>query len=143
MNTITCVLIDDDPEDRLIFGLALEELKMDVRYQPFANLDEVFKDLYSDHTKEIIPDFIFLDLNMPVYNGRECLGKLRGLDRYKEVPIIIYSTSSDDRDIRETQILGANHYLTKPFDLDKLVGILSSVINRKKLSYVLNDVIYQ
>jgi CheY-like chemotaxis protein len=141
MNTITCILIDDDPEDRLIFGLALEEVEKGIIYYPFTNLDEVLNGLNSDNGETVVPDFLFLDLNMPVYNGKECLGKLRGLECYKEVPIIIYSTSSEDRDIKETQILGANHYLTKPSDLEKLVSILGPVLRKEKLSYVLNNVL--
>ncbi|HEY0047074.1 MAG TPA: response regulator, partial [Flavobacterium sp.] len=67
-----------------------------------------------------LPDFIFLDLNMPEKGGKECLVEIRKHSKLKEIPVIIYSTSSSKKDIDDTYELGANLYITKPNSFTEL-----------------------
>lgn len=76
------------------------------------------------------PDFIFLDLNMVRMNGRECLVEIKKIQRLQEVPIIIYSTSSELKDISETKLLGAADYIIKPPSMTQLEKRLEQVLRR-------------
>ena len=84
-----CFLVDDFEEDRKIFLMALKSLNSSISLVTANNgLDalEKFKDA------GLLPDYIFLDANMPYMSGKDCLIKLRDMKRLKDVPIIIYST---------------------------------------------------
>jgi CheY-like chemotaxis protein len=66
------------------------------------------------NTDEAPPNVIFLDLNMPVMNGTEFLRKIKAIDKLKNIPIVILSTSSEEWAIKEVQALGVQHFVTKP-----------------------------
>lgn len=78
-----------------------------------------------------VPDYIFLDLNMPLMTGKECLQQIRKLPRLSDVPVIIYSTSASQRDIQDSMELGASTFITKPPQIavlaDKLAEVLTTV----------------
>src|SRR5690348_12426970 len=97
---LTCLLIDDDPDDREIFGIALEEVDKVCRYITTENGIEALE-LLEDSTS--IPDFIFLDLNMPLMDGKECLREIKKIPHLNRVPVIIYSTSSYEKDVEDTK----------------------------------------
>lgn len=76
-----------------------------------------------------IPDIIFLDLNMPGMNGRQCLGQLKTIPTLRQIPVIIYSTSSNSIEISNMMQLGAAHYLVKAItdkELRKNLGVVLS-----------------
>jgi len=75
-----------------------------------------------------LPDIIFLDLNMPRLNGKQCLEELKKTAHLCHIPVIIYTTSSEKRDIEETSKLGAAHFLTKPNKFEELCKALSYVV---------------
>ena len=66
------------------------------------------------------PDFIFLDINMPKVNGIECLIKLKSDSRLKRIPVIIYSTTSDENEVRKIMMLGAHDFISKAISFDEL-----------------------
>src|SRR5574337_1900167 len=109
---IVCMLVDDDPDDQDIFRLALEGTgklsRMIIANDGIEALELLEKE------KELIPDYIFIDLNMPRMGGRQCLSEMRKISRLNKVPLIIFSTSSEQRDIMETMKMGANDYIAKP-----------------------------
>jgi CheY-like chemotaxis protein len=119
------VLVDDDSEDRMIFNEALKSLKLDIDIQLLKNGAEALEYL---NTSVFPPDIIFLDLNMPVMGGKECLVKIKQNDKLKNLCIAIYSTSADEEDIQDTLILGANVYLKKPDNFDQLRQMLLKII---------------
>jgi len=88
---ILCV--DNDPEDLDIFREAITETKLPLTCVPVLSGMEALSYLASN-----IPDFIFLDINMPVMNGREVLKSIRGLRHLDDVPVVIMSTSISDRE---------------------------------------------
>ena len=114
----TCLLIDDDMDDQEIFVLALE--KVDKEYQCIIanNGHEGLK--YLNNKSNPLPSFIFLDLNMPLMNGKECLVEIKKHTYLKHIPVIIYTTSSLQDDIIQTRKLGASDFITKPSSIPEL-----------------------
>jgi DNA-binding response OmpR family regulator len=94
----------------------------------FANNGEVALKHLKDETIPL-PDFIFLDLNMPKLNGKECLIEIKKLPRYSTVPLIIYTTSSNQKDKQEIMQLGAHYFLTKPTRISELCNCLLNVFS--------------
>lgn len=118
----TCLLIDDDLDDHEIFSMALEDLDRPVKlvseFNPVSALSRL------RHTNEK-PDIIFLDLNMPRMNGKQCLEEIRKFPHLNEVPVIIYSTSSEIRDLIDTRELGATAYVVKSSRISDLTAALN------------------
>ncbi len=72
---------------------------------------------FSDKVKSPRPDLILLDLNLPGTDGREVLEEIKKDPKLKTIPVIVLTTSSDDKDIEKCYQAGANSYITKPVDL--------------------------
>ena len=125
-------MIDDDADDREFFSFALAKTDYNVDYSTAKDGEDALK--YLEKNKDFVPNFIFLNLNMPRVNGIECLAEMRKINRLKNVPIYIYSTSILDKDKAETLKLGANDHIIKPSSLKRLTEILSNVISTGKLS---------
>ena len=123
---INITLADDDEDDRIFFTDAFEELKINTRVNTFKDGVELMN--YLNNKKSILPNILFLDINMPKKNGVECLLEIKKNERFKDIAIAIYSTSSSEEHIEETFINGANIYIKKPNDFIKLKKILSDVV---------------
>jgi CheY-like chemotaxis protein len=119
------MLADDDPDDRLLFKDAISEISKDIAIHTLSGGVELMAHL-NDHQNPL-PDLIFLDLNMPRKNGFECLEEIRLNPRLKTLCVIIYSTSSQFKDILETLNKGANLYFTKPYNFQELVARLQKI----------------
>jgi len=76
----------------------------------------------------ILPRLIFLDLNMPIKNGLQCLKEIRSDEQLKNISVAIYSTSNHQKDIEETFYNGANIYITKPSDFNTLKQVLEKAV---------------
>lgn len=135
MQDINCFVIDDDADDREFFEIALESSNLPYKLTTAENGVKALEMLSS---REDMPDFIFLDLNMPLLSGKECLAAIREMDKLENTPVIIFSTSSYHVDIDETKELGATYFLSKTADIDKLSVILGKVLSGKELPYVLS-----
>lgn len=79
---------------------------------------------YQDETEAPRPGVILLDLNMPGTDGREVLKKIKSDEALKSIPVVIFTTSDSERDIRDCYQNGANSYITKPVDLEKLLNVM-------------------
>ncbi|MEX2566522.1 MAG: response regulator [Cyclobacteriaceae bacterium] len=123
---IKIILVDDDEDDRMLFGTAIESLDMDIYLTTKENGLELIEYLKKPET--IIPDLLFLDLNMPYMGGFECLSRIREDPKTKKLPVAIYSTSSSKKDMEEAFMKGANIYINKPNDYNKLKLALKQVI---------------
>lgn len=128
MNTdfINICLADDDEDDRLFFTDAFDELKINTKVSTFNDGVELMD--YLNHQDSILPNVLFLDLNMPKKNGVECLLEIKKNEKLNDIAIAIYSTSSSEEHIEETFINGANIYIKKPNDFEDLKKILSEVV---------------
>jgi CheY-like chemotaxis protein len=123
---ISITLADDDEDDRLFFTDAFDELKINTKVNTFNNGKELLNHLLQPTT--ILPNIIFLDLNMPILNGIDCLKEIKSNDRFKNIAIAIYSTSSSEEDVENTFVLGANIYIKKPGNFSDLKKILAEVV---------------
>jgi CheY-like chemotaxis protein len=124
----TFFIVDDDIDDQELFKEAVNEVDGSIQCLSASNCEEAL-DLLR-HRKIVLPDMIFLDLNMPRLNGKQCLSELKKIAHLRDIPVIIYSTSSEKRDIEETSRLGAAHFLTKPNKFDELCKALSFVVSK-------------
>lgn len=121
------LLCDDDEDDRMLFSEAMKELKM----QNVLNVFETGSQLmdYLNHPETNLPHILFLDMNMPCKSGLECLKEIRENAKFKDLVIAIYSTSSSEQDIEDTFTNGANIYIKKPDDFNKLKKAIHQVLN--------------
>ncbi len=118
--------IDDDPEDLEIF------------YKAVKTVNPLAKCLLARDAKEalnllrdaIIPDYIFLDINMPMMNGKTVLTELRQNKKLEAVPVIMYSTSINPNETEEYSALGADQFLNKHNDFRGLCNALESLLKR-------------
>jgi len=124
---IHILLADDDEDDRLFFTDAFNELKISTKVGTFNDGVELMQ--YLNDPESVLPNILFLDLNMPKKNGIECLREIKSNSRFDAIAIAIYSTSSSEEDIEETFVLGANIYIKKPSDFTSLKKILSDVVS--------------
>jgi DNA-binding response OmpR family regulator len=124
MHEKVCFLIDDDEDDREIFQLALNRVA-GVLCITSQNGKEALEKLSDENFN---PDFIFLDLNMPLVNGRECLQGIRKIKRFKKTPVFIYTTSTQEADKITLEKLGATGFITKPTSINDLVEILTTYL---------------
>ncbi len=134
MSLRSCFLIDDDEDDREIFALALKKAKADFVCTMAKNGKEAITHV---HEGDFVPGYIFVDLNMPMVSGRECLAELKKVDRLANVPIIVYTTSSFHKDVEELKNLGATHYLVKPSSFSALTAMLTDLFTKKELPFFL------
>lgn len=110
MNHTKILLIDDDPDDQIIFIDALNEIAAGI---DCVTANDGFEALGYLETMVPVPSLIFLDLNMPVMNGFECLTLIKKEDRFKSIPVVIFTTSDDPTDKKRTSELGAEFFFTK------------------------------
>ncbi len=120
------LLADDDEDDRLFFKEALEAIKIKTIVTTVNDGIELMEYLLLPNA--LLPDVIFLDLNMPRKDGMQCLEEIRNNDALKELTVAIYSTSGAERDIEETFIKGANVYIKKPNDFSALKKVVEDAL---------------
>lgn len=121
------LLADDDEDDRMFFSEAIAALKMSHDLMLFEDGKDLMD--YLVNPESDLPHILFLDLNMPYKNGLECLKEIRAEERFKEVSVAIYSTSSSESDIEDTFIEGANIYIKKPNDFSELKRVIKEVLH--------------
>ena len=121
------MIIDDDNDDKFFFKEATEVMLTSSECVEATDGADALQQL---RKSEQLPDFIFLDVNMPRMDGRECLTKLKWDKKLKSIPVIMYSTSFSPESIEEFNALGAVHYLQKPTDINKLSNQISLAIQK-------------
>jgi CheY-like chemotaxis protein len=128
--TMVCFFIDDDADDQEIFGMAISEVRPGISCL-FANDGIDALDRLSDPS--FSPACIFIDLNMPRMNGKECLVEIRKIERLRNIPVFIYSTFLDHTLIAECKELGAADFIVKPPGLQALTDRLDQIIQDNRL----------
>jgi CheY-like chemotaxis protein len=104
-------ILDDDPEDQEIFLEVLSEVDSSIIGLQPQTAHLAFNLMLLDGR---IPDYIFVDLNMPEMNGFEFLETIKKNSALSHIPIVIYTTSTDNRDRNKAMAMGATAFLTKP-----------------------------
>ncbi|AEV96434.1 hypothetical protein A4D02_19940 [Niastella koreensis] len=126
---MTILLIDDDEDDRQLFFEATEEYDNTIKYVGAANAREAL--LYLNNGDNALPDFIFLDLRMPGLSGEQCLVEIKKDTRLASIPVIIYTTSRDEKESARLKGLGAAHFMSKPVMPDDVYYMVSFVLGEK------------
>lgn len=118
--------IDDDPEDLEIFYKAVKTVN------PLAKclLARDAKEALSILRDAIVPDYIFLDIHMPMMDGKTVLAELRQNKRLEAVPVVMYSTRINPGETEEYAALGANEFLHKHNDFRGLCSSLESLLKK-------------
>jgi DNA-binding response OmpR family regulator len=122
------LIIDDDAEDTEIFCHVLQELAPEINCTVVNNPRTAIS--YLSNNKEA-PEYIFLDANMFLLNGKDCLKELRKISSLQPTKIIMYSGYISEKQVEELINLGANQYLHKPNSYDELKSRLSALLIAK------------
>jgi DNA-binding response OmpR family regulator len=125
-DTVHIILTDDDSDEFELFKDAFHSLNVKHKLDYFRNGRELMDFLNAPDNP--VPDILFLDLNMPVMSGIECLHEIRADKRFKSMPIAIYSTSSSEKDQHDTFMGGANIYIRKPDSFEEMKRIIRHVL---------------
>ena len=120
-------LADDDEDDCVLFKDALDELLISPQVSWAKNGDDLMQNLSKNNRP--LPDIIFLDVNMPIKNGIECLKEIRRDERLKHLPVIIFSTSTQQWAVDRTYELRANLFIKKPDTFQKLKDIIQRILS--------------
>jgi CheY-like chemotaxis protein len=119
--------VDDDPEDIEIFIEAVKECGGATQCLIAENGKKAMDILGSD----LLPDFIFLDINMPVINGKVILKEIRRDKKFNDVPVVMYSTTMNPNEIEDYRKMGANHFIVKHNHFQDLCDAVSAVLSLK------------
>ena len=117
--------IDDDLDDGLFFMEAVKEIIPEATCLLITSGDNAVELLANDIG--VLPDYIFLDINMPGMNGRECLIELRSMPKLKDVPIVMFSTSIPETERKNFGKLNASS-CQKPSDFHSLKNVIQKII---------------
>jgi CheY-like chemotaxis protein len=120
----TIWVTDDDEEDLLIFIDILRSLYPSVKLTGLSSGVELINALSFSPT----PDLLFLDLYMPCTNGKDCLAAIRAEQKFENLPIIIYSSSTTTTDIGNAYKAGANLYIRKPYSYSELCLVMEKIM---------------
>lgn len=126
------LLVEDNPGDILLAQEALKEgVKTPCELIVVNDGEQALKYLFKQSPYEHVtaPDLIFLDLNIPRINGRDVLKKIKNDDFLRVIPVIVFSTSEADYDIRSSYECRANCYVAKPIDFEDFVSVISNIVN--------------
>ncbi len=121
------LIIDDDPDDIELLSEAIKEIDPGIVCDSVSGSLEALQLLSVEQL--IVPDYIFLDLNMPRMNGKECLAEIKKIQQLSAATIIVYTTSQRMDDVDEMLSSGASFFLIKPSVFAHLKQALQRILN--------------
>ncbi len=126
---VQVLLVEDSAADTRLTQEALRDAKVVNTLHVVRDGDEALNYLHrrGEFASAPRPDFVILDLNLPKRDGKEVLSEMKADPSLKSIPVAILTTSSAERDIIESNNLGANCYLTKPVDLGQFLRVVSKI----------------
>ena len=126
---IDVLLIEDDPGDELITREAFEHNKIKNNLHVAHDGEEGLDFLYQrgPYKNAPRPDLVLLDLNLPKYDGRELLEKIKSDPELSHIPVVVLTTSSAEEDILRSYQLHANAYVTKPVDFEGFIEAIKQI----------------
>lgn len=137
MAKIHVLLADDDDDDRLLFEDALEDLGYPTKLTLAINGVELMEAL--KRKENPLPQILFLDLNMPLKNGVECLSEIRADKDFDALKIVIYSTSLIKETVDKLYMNRADYYIQKPSDYEGLKKVIKNVLDLSKQDKIKPD----
>jgi CheY-like chemotaxis protein len=141
-DSVEILLVEDNPDDAMLATMALEESRIVnhiVHLKDGAEaLDYIFREgQYANLPPDGHPKVILLDLKMPKVSGLEVLKRVKSDDRTKDIPVVVFTSSNEDPDVKESYKLGVNSYVVKPLDFEQFkeavnsIGLYWVVLNRR------------
>jgi two-component system, response regulator len=121
---IDILLVEDNPNDAELTQRALRKTEIGARLVIARDGAEAIDRLLTDGIR---PRVIFLDLKLPKIDGMEVLRRIRGDERTKGIPVVVLTSSQEERDINESYKLGVNSYVVKPVEFDKFYKTVSDL----------------
>jgi len=127
---VSILIAEDDADDRFLLQTAFEEKGFGEKLLFVENGIEVME--YLDSMKsyqkaQAYPKIILLDLNMPKKDGREVLRELKQHEKYKRIPILVFTTTKNENEIKRCYELGANTYIVKPASFEDLLTTIGHI----------------
>ncbi|MFZ1677891.1 MAG: response regulator [Saprospiraceae bacterium] len=126
-NKIHILLADDDKDDCRLFQEALNDLPVETELITVPNGEQLME-LLSKKRKRL-PDVLFLDLNMPRKNGFSSLGEIKRNNDLDQLPVIIFSTATEEEKVRQVYKDAAHYYIRKPATFTELKNVILKVLN--------------
>ncbi len=130
MEEIFILIAEDDADDRFLLRSAFEENGFTDKLQFVENGVEILEFLHSlisEGSEANLPRFVLLDLNMPKKDGREVLKEIKLHPTLKKIPVIIFSTTNNELEMKRCYELGANSYITKPNSFECLIKTVAAL----------------
>lgn len=126
---VEVLLVEDDAGDELMTREAFEDNKIGNTLHVVRDGLEALDFLYQreEHTEAPRPDLILLDLNLPKYDGRQVLEKIKSDPDLSCIPVVVLTTSAAEEDILRSYKLHANAYVTKPVDLEQFIKAVQQI----------------
>ena len=122
------LITEDDADDRFLLQTAFAEKKYPTRIEFVENGVDLIHYLQKlESNGEQYPILILLDLNMPKKDGREALAELKQDQRFKEIPVFVFTTTHNEQEIARCRKLGASRYIVKPVTFDGLLQVIDEL----------------
>lgn len=122
------LIVDDDVEDVHFIKRAFKKNRVENPLFSVLSGEEALDFLQrSVHDQASYPGLMLLDLNMPGVGGMETLHRIKQHAEWKKIPVVVFTTSKAQEDIDTSYQLGANSFVSKPFGLEGLVGVVANI----------------
>jgi CheY-like chemotaxis protein len=126
------LMVDDDEDDCVLATDAFKQSKVSGSFYCVEDGIELFNYLFHSgkYAREVeapLPALILLDLNMPRKDGRQALKEIKSIPAFQNIPIVVFTTSRDEKDRAYSREMGAEAFLTKPVIFKEWVRIMKSI----------------
>ena len=132
MKEIEILLVEDNPEDRDLTIMSLERNKLANRIEVARDGEEALDFLFcrgafADRTFDDAPKVVLLDIKLPKIDGLEVLREMKSDSRTRSIPVVVMTSSAEQRDMVESYRLGVNSYIQKPVDFVKFQQVVKDL----------------
>jgi len=117
------LIVDDEPE-------IVEVLRRFLERKGYEVLIAMDGEIALQRTKQDLPDLLILDLNLPKLSGEQVCREIRANELTKKIPIVMLTGKSSDADKVIGRVIGADRYLTKPFEIDSLLKVINGILKK-------------
>ncbi len=134
MNTtkVEIVIVEDDPNDAELITRVLGKHNLSDRLILLKDGAEAldflfFQGAYASRGDNVTPKVILLDLKLPKVSGIEVLQRLKSAERTRNIPVVVLTSSQEERDLKDAYGLGVNSYVTKPINFEEFANVVTKL----------------